>query len=423
MRRSAAGLAAAVLSAACGLTDLEGDRPETVVVVQGVVRADQPQQFVILERTFNGSLNASADGFPSGFVPGGGVAVPLEGAQVTISNLSLPADPCGRNVALTESAGPADRLQPGAYWSPDGCPTLRPSDTLELRVVAGDDRVMGRTVMPGVNRMTVEIGGVPADVPGPVLVFNRDVDTMRVAVDPIAGRAIMLGIRDRLSVESPQDVAQGSHQFFSDSTALTLAGDHLDVFADLEDPPDLFDAGRFVRVTVGYADRNFYDQLRSFNLPITGRGFINHIEGGFGHFSSMVAADIDVRVVAEIDDPREGRYRLAGSLEGVPVSLEWDVYFNRRSLSRGLFGTGEEQNFSSFLEGQWVTGPMDSWTTGFFLAGVVETTIRVVTGVVTEGRPEVLYWHLIGDFNVGSSSSLDVQVDGQVIGRLTLSKL
>ncbi len=66
-------------------------------------------------------------------------------------------------------------------------------------------------------------------------------------------------------------------------------------------------------------------------------------------------------------------------------------------------------------------GLLDDWPLP--AGGIVETTIRVVTGVVTEGRPEVLYWHLIGDFNVGSSSSLDVQVDGQVIGRLTLSKL
>ena len=124
MRGRALVLGVGLWAAGCGddnSTDPAVDSPETIVVVQGVLRADEPQQWILVERTFNGTIGGEA----LGLLPGAGLAVPVEGAVVTITNLTFSGDPCGTNVPLLETAGPADRLQPGAYWSPVGCPTIR----------------------------------------------------------------------------------------------------------------------------------------------------------------------------------------------------------------------------------------------------------------------------------------------------------
>ena len=72
---------------------------------------------------------------------------------MTLSNLDHPSDPCGPSVPLTESLGPPERIQPGVYWSASRCPSMRPGDTLELRIVVDGEVVTGRTVIPGANAM------------------------------------------------------------------------------------------------------------------------------------------------------------------------------------------------------------------------------------------------------------------------------
>jgi hypothetical protein len=388
---------------------------ETIVLVQGVVRADQPQQWILLERTFNGTVSGTA----TGFVPGAEVAVPLEGANVTISNVSFPEDPCGTSVTLLESAGPADRLQPGVYWSPDSCPTIRPGDTLELLVVSGDDRVTGRTIIPGTNRMVLSTEGDSVMVPGPALEFNRDADTLLATVDPIGGRALIVEIRDRVFAETPDFKAEASSQFWVDGTALTVPGDFLELFEDLDDDepiPDLFNAGRWLAATLAYADQNFYDQLRSFNSPLTGRGFINNLDGGFGYFGSMTAARNNLRVIGALDDPREGFYRITGTVEGVAVSLDWELYLNSGTDDR-------EPPFSSFVEGIWVLGPYDAYVVGTFSGTTVTTFIVQPTGGTTpEGEMELRFWEITGVLSPTGSTTLTVLVDGVQVGTLTATK-
>lgn len=413
-----------LLSVGCGFgdspTDPSVDPPETIVVVQGVMRADQPQQWILVERTFNGTIGEIA----TGLLPGSGVAVPLEGADVTIENLSFPTDPCGTNVTLLESAGPTDRLQPGAYWAPIGCPTIRAGDTLALRVASGDDVVTGRTIVPGTNSMTLAAGGQTVAVPGPGLEFNRDADTLLASVDPNGGRALIVEIRDLPAVETLDQIAAASSFFWADATELTLPGDLLDVlqnFEDLgeEDPRDLFNAGRLHSATLAYADQNFYDQLRSFNLEITGRGFINNLEGGWGYFGSMTAAETELRVIGDVDDSREGVYRAVGMVEGVAVALDWELYLNRVSEDP----VGGATTFSTFLVGDWVLGFYDSWTTGVFSGTTLETFIEQPTGGVTpEGQPEVRRWQIIGVLSPTGSTTLRVLLDSTDVGTLTVTK-
>jgi len=389
---------------------------EPFVLVQGVVRADQPQQWILLERTFNGTVSGTA----TGFVPGAEVAVPLEGAEVTISNSSFPEDPCGASVRLLENAGPPDRLQPGVYWSPDACPTMRPGDILDLLVVSGDDRVTGRTTIPGTNRMELSNGESSVLVPGPALEFNRDSDTLLATVDPIEGRVLLIEIRDRIFAETPDFRAEASSQFWADGTALTVPGDFFDLehFDDDDDEPlqDLFNAGRWLAATLAYADQNFYDQLRSFNSPLTGRGFINNLDGGFGYFGSMTAARNNLRVIGDVDDSREGVYLTTGTVEGVAVSLDWELYLNS--------GTDEDElPFSSFAEGEWVLGTYDAYVTGTFSGSSLATWIVQPTGGVTpEGEMELRFWEVTGPLSPTGSTTLTVRVDGVEVGTLTATK-
>ena len=420
VRRAAFVSGLALCSVGCfddSPTDAPGDPPETIVVVQGVMRSDQPQQWILVERTFNGTIAEIV----SGLLPGAGVAVPIEGAQVTIANVSFPGDPCGATVTLVESAGPLQRLQPGAYWSPLGCPTIRAGDTLDLFVVSGAERLTGRTIVPGANGMTLEAADVSVTVPGPVLEFNRDADTLLASVDPNGGRALIVEIRERLPAETPSYIASESSMFWADGTELTLPGDLLDVFEDFDDlgdgdPKDLFTAGRIHSATLAYADQNFYDQLRSFNLEITGRGFINNIEGGWGFFGSMIAAQTDLRVIGDVDDPREGLYRATGTVAGVVVALDVELYLNRLTGDTGA-------RFSALLLGDWVLGPYDSWATGTLSGTTLSATIEQPTGgITTEGLPEVQRWELMGNLSATGASTLTVRVEQFDIGTLTLTR-
>ena len=411
-----AGIGAALLG--CELDTVNVPAVSPIVVVQGVARPDQPQQWVLIERSFNGTENLGEPSFIPGESPPG---VPVEGATVTLSNLSFPADPCGMSVTMLESSGPPDRLQPGVYWSDAACPTMRPGDTLELRIVADDDVVTGRTVIPGTNGIVLRTVDGSVTMPGPALSFNRDVDTLVAEVDPIEGRVVTIEVRERVFDQSPELVSESSTQFWVDSTALTLPGDLQNLFeADFEEPgefvPDLFNAGRLYTATVAYADQNFYDYLRSANSPLTGRGFIKSVEGGFGYFGSLTAEQNDLRVVGNIDDSREGEYRMTGLVEGVNVTIDWELYLNREYDSRIT-------PFSSYVVGDWVLGAYDAWTIGTFEGSDMTTFLVQPTGVVTpEGAPELRRWELMGSLSPTAQTTVTVRVDNAILATLTAEK-
>ena len=419
IRRAKAAWMLVLGSAACfseGPTETV-DSPETLVVVQGVVRADLAQQWILVERSFNGTTS----GYIGGFIPGAGVEVPVEGAGVTISNVSLPTDPCGSSVTLLEGLGPADRVQPGVYFSPVGCPTIRPGDTLALVVNDRDDRVTGRTIVPGTSAMTISVGGLSASVPGRTLEFNRDTDTLRVEVDPLGGRSLVVEIGERRFVESHDFLATESSQFWVDAPDMLLPGDLPDIFEDgdfeEDEPiPPVFMAGRLHWLSVAYADQNFFDQVRSENTEVTGRGFINTLEGGLGFFGSMTAAQTNLRVIGEIDDVREGEYTMTGTVEGVTVSVDWELYVNRTDD----MGYAE---FSAFVEGNWVLGAYDAWTLGEFSDEFVTAFVAQPTGETTvEGERELAVWGIRGGLAAAGTSTLAVLRDGAEVGTLEATK-
>ena len=411
-----AGIGAALLG--CELDTVNVPVASPIVIVQGVARPDQPQQWILVERSFNGTGSLGDPSFIPGMNPPG---VPVEGASVTLSNLSFPTDPCGSSVTLDESLGPPERIQPGVYWSPTACPTMRPGDTLELRIVADNDVVTGRTAIPGTNGILLRTADGQVTMPGPALPFNRDIDTLVAEVDPIAGRTLMIEVRERVFDQSPELVSETSTQFWADSTALTLPGDLQNLFeAEFEEPgefvPDLFNAGRLHTVTVAYADQNFHDYLRSANSPLTGRGFISSVEGGFGYFGSLTAERNDLRVVGNIDDAREGEYRMSGMVEGVSVTIDWELYLNRGPDSTLA-------PFSSYVVGTWVLGAYDAWTVGTLEGSNMTTFLVQPTGSTTpEGAPELRRWELTGLLRPSAETTITVRADTGVVGTLTAVK-
>lgn len=388
----------------CELTEVTVEFGEPVVIVQAIMRPDLPtamlgRQFVVVERTFTGDTEPIEDPETGDTffqpdehftIPYGGVpALPLEDATVTIANLDYANDPCGATVLFTPDPE-TNRLpqRPGLYWGPRNCPTMRPGDRLALRVVTpAGDTVTGVTRIPGLQNAQFSVGGVTRDFDPMATTFNRDRDTLHFAVDAAAGRLVQLEVRRRT------DLTDFGTKIFVDTTAFSLPGDVINSFV-IGDEDAVFRAGREYAVTIAVTDTNYFDFARSDNNRYTGRGFINRLEGGLGVFGSMVARTTVLRAVGDVDDEREGVYRLQGGIPRGPdtldVDLTWELYLNR---------TTDTTEFSAFVEGDWLYGPIDTNADGRFdgsrfTAAVVDTALYVRSDSL-RGR-----WHPTDPFSV-----------------------
>lgn len=393
-------LLGATILAACELDEIVVDEGDPVTVVHAVMRPDLPQQWILVETSLTGSVEELDE---TGFVPGG-VGRPVLRAVVTVANVTFSDDPCGPQV--TFDADPADprHQTAGVYWSPSGCPTMRPGDTLELRVdTPGGSTVTGSTEVPGILGATLRAGGREAGLPGPPFLFNRDTDTLIAEVDAVRGRALQIEITEQLEPFGPRS---GTSQFFVDSAAVSLPGTIPNIFDndfDLDDyVPALFAAGSAYDLTTAWTDRNYFDFVRSLNSPLSGRGFINNLTGGMGVFGSLVAVTSELRVTGTMNEPEEGFYRFTGTVAGVPVDIVWEVYIR----------TPEQQArypFGGFVAGQWVFGDLDDNTFGFPTGGdgfLIYVSQSDPASDVESPQPFVL----TGRFRSGSSFPVEVDV-------------
>ena len=339
------------LISACELTEVTVPPGESVVVVHSVLSVGQPTQFVILERSLTG---VESNLVFAGLVPPApaGEGTPIEGATVSLTHTdprgcATPTVPLVEQPAVDVGFGP---LPSGTYVTTDLCP-LEPGDRIELLVqTVRGDVVTGSTIVPGARSVTVRMGGG-----APTTTLRRRTDSLHIDVDPIAARALALEVgRDRS--RTPNVFFGSVLTLATDTMGVTLAGD-LITFDDDDDGEAVFKPGRYYTLSVAVTDTNYFDFVRSFSDPLTGRGFINHIDGGVGVFGSVLTSHHDIRVVDVQVDPREGRYDITGTFNGVSVAAVLDVY---------LAPLNESGAFSAFVDGTWVDGPVATSAVGWY---------------------------------------------------------
>jgi hypothetical protein len=310
-----------------------------MVLVSAVMRPDLQYQYVIVEQSLTGVTIGEEQ--PDVPLPLQSPRIPIENALVTVGNLDLSGDTCGSPVQFLETSyDPEIPAEPGIYWAPAGCPTMRPGDQLQLLVETADGSIVrGTTRVPGMNGAFLAVGddSIPMGGADSAATFNRDRDTLRFGVDAIVGRLLQLDVR------RSGDLSDYGTKVQADTTEFLLSGDAVDVYVSGEGN-DVFRGGRSYSITLTLSDTNYFDFSRSSNNEFTGRGFINRLAGGMGVFGSAVSATSRVWVVADTDDPREGLYRLTGEIGEVSVDAELRVYLHRQAAVSEV---------SAFLEGVW----------------------------------------------------------------------
>jgi hypothetical protein len=260
---------------ACELTEVTVAEGEPHIIVQSVLSANEFNQFAVVERSLTGLDDAPV------FMPGG-VTFPIAGALVTLTNDGPSA--CASTVDTL--FGPSN----GRYEANVPC---RPSagDRVRLRVVTPEGEVVtGTTTVPGARWVSVRLSTDSAAFPGQGLELDRQRDTIRIGVDAILARAMQVEVRGTRNLD---DVAV---YLFTDTLGVALPGDLINPFEGDSGRP-VFEVGEVYALTVAVTDTNYYDFVRSRSDPFTGRGFLNHLEGGIGVFGSVEAYTYYLRVV------------------------------------------------------------------------------------------------------------------------------
>jgi len=319
---------------------------DPMVVVHGVMRTDKEYQFIVVERSFTGDIE---DVFLGYAIPTDGApAVPIRGANVQVTNVDLPDDPCGSPVQFEETIDdPYVNERSGVYWAPAGCPTLRPGDSLELLVETPDgETITGAALVTSIDSATLAVLGerVPFGK-DTVVKFNRDRDILRLEVEPVAGRLLQVEVlrTGQLDTRFGEDIWPGA-RLHADTMSLAIPGDLVDA-GGWADGGDVFRAGREYLMTAAVTDANYYDFSRSSSNKFTGRGLLNKLNGGIGVFGSLAATSLPLRVTGDFDDEREGDYWLRGIIQGISVDAILTVYAVRSS---------ENTEVSALLTGDWL---------------------------------------------------------------------
>ena len=353
-RPAPAALVLCLLLAAClELDEITVPQAQTTVVVHSVINVGEPMQFVILEESLTGRWSQHYQVGPVPPAPAG-EGKPIGGALVTLTHHG--AGLCDQPTVVLQERPPVEIggigvVRSGTYVTDELC-ALSPGDTVDLRVetVAGDV-VTGTTVIPGARSIDIRTrNGGDAE-----LVFDRTTDSVWVDVDPISARALAFEL-SRDPVRTP-DTYGGTHfTLVTDTMNMVFAGD-LRSFEDTDEGEAVFRPGSYMILTAAVADTNYYDFARSFSNPFTGRGFINHLQGGVGVFGSVLTSERYLRVIDPQDDAREGLYRVSGTFDTVAVDILVDLYLEP------FLRDGE---FSAFVDGGWVSGPVSTSADGHY---------------------------------------------------------
>jgi hypothetical protein len=408
-------IAIAAFCGACEFGETNIPDGEPIIVVHAIMRPDVNQQWIVVEQTLTGA-GADSTGGP---IPGNQPPVPISEATVTVTNLTFTSDPCGVTQFSETPSDPDLPRSLGLYWGPSDCPTMRTGDTLELAVATLDGHVVtGVMEVPGANAMLLRVEGDSAVLPGPTLLFNRDSDTLDAEVLPSAGRALQLEVHRPDSMGVPL----AATRLFVDSTRMTVPGNLTDIFAvilgeedstDADDAESVFRAGRYYTVTLALMDDRYFDFARSGNIPISGRGFVNNLDGGMGVFGGIVAESNELKVVGDVDDAREGSYNMQGTVDGQAVNIDVELY---------VVATDQDTTATSaFVTGQWFYGDIDTSADGLFVAESFTLTIYQTD----PNDSAVLSTYVIGG-SLGAGDTFTVDVydrDQNIAGQLNATRV
>lgn len=386
-----------VLTGACELTEVTVPTGEPRLVVQAVLSRGSERQFVYVEDARIGQAR------PDTFITDA-PNQPVRDAVVTLTH------PDGTQCGPAVETLPAVAERPGVYEATGLC-VPAPGDVIRLRVEAPDGRVVtGATTVPGARAVTVFAAGDTASAAQDFL-FDRDHDTLRVNADPVLARAMQVEVRRHGGLESVYYPAQSPLVFFAvlDRMALTLPGAIVNPFEE-DSGEVVFRAGIVYDLTVAVTDTNYFDYTRSFSDPLTGRGFINHLDGGLGVFGAVEPHTVRVRAVADIDDPREGVYGIEGVLEGRAVDATLELYLDAVDSSI----------FAAFIDGVWYGEPVHASVDGLF--GVSPgLTNQFEAHLLLPGAPGIpQVWTLRGE-RVAGSLGFRVSVAGENVQSGTLA--
>ncbi len=334
----------------CELTEITLNPGKRTVVVQSILNRDTATQFAVIEYSFNGDTTGRTSG--RRVIPTGRPQFPVVGARAI---LTYPGPgPCsGRNDTLFEVVPSGTPLQPSGRYQGVPC-ALQPGGRARLTVkTAAGEIVTGETVMPGIANRRIVAGVDTVRFEMDTLSVWKERDTIRIAMDAAPGRAIQVEARP------VEDLTNLVLYLFSDSLGMALAGNLVNPFED--DGTFIFHSGRFYRLAVVLGDTNYFDYVRSISDPVTGRGYINHIRGGYGVFGSVDMEEYILRVIGDQHDPREGTYRFTGTVANTTVDLSVELF-----LDRDPGYDGSDEPLSGFVRGVVTEGAIDQSGVGVF---------------------------------------------------------
>jgi hypothetical protein len=350
-RHALSALASCLVLLACELDEITISQPEPTIVVHGVINVAAPLQFVILEQSLTGR---SSQHYSSGLVPPApaGEGIPIAGAYVTLTYHGTGS--CDQPTVIMDERPPVELgdvgiVASGTYVTSELC-SLSPGDRVDLRVeTPAGDVVRGTTVIPGARSIDIHTRSAS----GANLAFDRTTDSVWIDVDPISARALAFELT-RDPRRTPYEFPDYHYTLTVDTMSMVFAGD-LKSFEDEDEGEAVFLPGHYLTLAVAVTDTNYYDFARSFSNPLTGRGFINHLQGGVGVFGSVLTSERNLRVTDSQDDAREGLYRISGTFDSVAVDVILDLY---------LEPYRQRGEFSAFVDGTWVHGPVSTSADG-----------------------------------------------------------
>jgi hypothetical protein len=156
-------------------------------------------------------------------------------------------------------------------------------------------------------------------------------------------------------------------------------------------------------------DENFFRFNQTRNDPFSGRGFDNRLEGGLGVFGGLDPRAFKVKAVGDIDDPREGFYRIEMTLND---TLQLDI-----ALELYLLENTPNAEFSAFVTGDWPGIPANTTVSldGNFTGSAFEA--RLDLSIATP-----VQFILMGDNALEEAFEVDVTRNGLILGTARVTR-